>query len=156
MDRDPMQGRGSFPVLLVAPFVLFFFDSLLNYFLIGTSAPLPVNLLVPVFLLPVLIKYGVSVLPLRSGFTLWMLAISFSFMLGLITAPEVNALRVNPALGMFVAYVSGYLVFRWVDEVDTIGQLLMFVVGAYVCVCLIALLKIAPAYFPLERSEERV
>jgi hypothetical protein len=79
-----------------------------------------------------------------------MLAISFSFMLGLITAPEVNALRVNQALGMFVAYVSGYLVFRWVDDVDTIGQLLMFVVGAYVCVCLIALLKIAPAYFPLE------
>ncbi len=150
MDVNNNLRVNSIPVMLVLPFISIFFDSLINYFLVRSGPPLPVNFFSLLLILGALFKYGLKVLPIKSVFTWWMTSISLSFVIGILTAPDIGLIRINQALGMLAAYFGGYLAFRWLSSEDWIAKLFISIVGVYVVVCLLALWKAAPNYFPLD------
>lgn len=129
-------------------------DSLLTYFVKNWTGFLPpVNLLLIVVLLVIVIAWGVrSLLPPANVSILLFIAI-----LATLSARVIhNELSLN-AIGEIVlslaVFLTAFFTFRWSSNAAIFSNLFLVVGISYVVVCTIALLRVAPAIFPLVNAE---
>lgn len=130
-------------------FLLVLFDSLFNYFLQNIGGRLPVNALAAVFLALGAFKFGMR--PLLPPMNI-LLALAFGFlgfMLGVIFIPETSATQVLSIGSAMCGFFIGFLTTRWAKDARIDAIAFSFAGGLYVIVCLLALLEIAPRFFPL-------
>jgi len=125
-------------------------DALINYFLKTFYHRLPVLAVVPLFFIiylmantRLLYKFGISnVAFIALGFV--------GYFIGVITIDDVPSNRILEMLSAFVAWGVGYL---WViqeekGDVDR-WRIVLFLTVIHAAVCIVALIKVAPSYFPI-------
>lgn len=130
-------------------FVLVLFDSLFNYLLRNIGGQLPVNALAAVFLALGTFKFGIRPLlpPMNILFALILGALGF--ILGVIFIPETTATQVLRIGSAMCGFFIGFLTTRWAEDARIDAIAFTLAGGLYVIVCIVALLEIAPRFFPL-------
>ena len=128
-------------------------DALLAYFFRNYSgAGLQVNAILPAFILLLLLANGWrAVVPPATIFLPLVLA-SMSFAIAPLLVPNIPAYRVIELTGALCAFAIGYSYMRWTDDANSFAKLTIIVCGAYVVVCIIALLQLAPNIFPIVKQ----
>ena len=125
-------------------------DSMMTYFsrtFLGTY--LPVSAALPFILLIVVWRWKLSVIlpPPRITAALFIGFVGFS--LGIITQEHEGVVRMGGVVLSVSAFLVGYLAFRWSDSDKAFATIFLWIGGAYVVVCLLALLNVAPSIFPV-------
>ena len=132
-----------------ALFLLVLFDSFFNYFLQNIGGRLPVNALAAVFLVLGAFKFGMRPLLPPMNILLALVFGFLGFMLGVIFISETSATHVLSIGSAMCGFFIGFLTTRWAKDARIDAIAFSFAGGLYVIVCIIALLEIAPRFFPL-------
>jgi hypothetical protein len=150
--RASMKKSARHLTLLAFAWVML--DALLTYFTRTlTGHLLPVNWILPLVLLLILLTGGWRAInpPLHIGMGLAFGILGFSF--GPLLVPEISTYRYVELIGALCAFAIGYSCLRWNSNEQTFVRMFMIISGMYVVISIIALLKIAPAHFPVINAQ---
>lgn len=136
-------------ILLYIPFALIFFDSVLAYFCKPRGIYITGNILTPLFLMVLALKYGLKPFSMPKNIIVWLTLLTISLMLATVTAENIDSHRSIEAIGCSIDFISGYILFKNECSQKRIANFYIFIVSIYVAVCVLALLKVNPALFPL-------
>jgi len=114
---------------------------------------LPVSTVLPVLLLIISLRWGNKfILPPKK----YLIALVMGF-LGVVSGFIVNQEFVLTKIGApFLAvctFMTGYMVFRWIDRKGWVINSVIIICGLYIIVCLIALFGLYPSLFPVINAE---
>lgn len=129
---------------------LILFDSMITYFTRQAFGVLvPVSAAAPFIVGGIVVKWGVRpIIPPR--YISIALGLSLvGFLIGMVSMDEVTIHRFSEIINSLSVFFVGYYCFRWWSDEATYARLFLLVGGAYVIVCLLALLKVAPSVFPI-------
>jgi len=137
-------------ILAKTAFVLITLDSLMTY--IGnelTGSILPVNIIVPPILAILVIVKGKDYLMPNLATTTWLSIAILGFFTGIFTISELGISRLFEIISAVIAFVTGYAFARWVSDEDEAAKPLLLIGIIYTTVCVIAISKLLPQYFPM-------
>lgn len=137
-------------LLITVAFVLIALDSLMTY--TGrqiTGTILPVNMIVPVILAIVFIIKGKDYFLPEKNTLGWLILATLGFSVGLITIPDTGLQRLFEVASAMVAFITGYVFIKWSKDENEVVKPLMIIGLLYTTVCVIAVSKILPQYFPM-------
>jgi len=134
---------------LIITFFIIMFDSLINYFLHTFYHRLPTNALVPITLLLAVQRNGISYLMPSRQYLLALLLGIAGYSLAIVTADLETPYRLVEIGGAVVAFITGYALFKHIDDERLIAKMFMSVSIIYSITCLIALHRWLPNQFPL-------
>ncbi len=144
-----LSERGQTAWLLIQAVLLL--DSMASYFLRNLAGvELPINAVVPLLSVLAMFIWGVRpaippLLPLL-GFLL----LSFAFLSGILFIDEFTFVgRGRTLVSAMTAFIVGYTVARNIVSKDKFARMLLIVGLMYVVVCVIALTKVMPSFFPV-------
>ena len=140
----------SLHILVVIAFVLIALDSFMTY--IGkqiTGTILPVNMIVPVLLAVLLALKGKNYLLPEQKIIMWISIAALGFSVGIITIPNTGLGRLFEIISAIIAFIVGYMFSRWAKDEDQAAKPLLLIGLLYATVCIIAVSKILPQYFPV-------
>jgi len=142
-------GAGYKSTLLALPLCLAVLDAWLSYFLTRAGVPMRVGFLALAALGLCAVLRGPAVFSLRTKYAVPLYGLAVSMLLGVVLVDELGTQRVFQAVGVPVYFLCGYVFFRWTTDVGFTARIL-FVLGIlYVTVCVLAVSRIAPAFFPV-------
>ena len=144
---DP--SREKFTWLAALPFAITFCDSVFSYLLRPFGFTITANALVPLILLALGVFLGISVLRISWAYVLWLGVLVLSLSVAVVTANHVSSHRILEAGGCAVAFYSGYILWRQCSGARQLTVILSGLSLLYVAICVVALLKIDPAHFPI-------
>ncbi|MCW9014364.1 MAG: hypothetical protein OQL06_11320 [Gammaproteobacteria bacterium] len=137
-------------ILATTAFVLITLDSLMVY--IGkqiAATILPVNMIVPLILAILLVIKGKNyLLPDKTNLT-WLAIAVLGFTSGIFTISELGFPRLFEIGSAATAFITGYIFAKWVKDENEAAKPLMLIGVLYTTVCVIAVSKILPQYFPI-------
>lgn len=141
-----MMGNG----VVVAAFVVTMLDSLINYFSMHVGRIVPTNAIVPLLLAVGILRRRLAgrVLPPYYWFALaiWMFGTSLS----VLTVANQTPYRLLEIVGGVVAFLVGYFAVYLEESDKKIATYSVLVAWLYAATCLVALLGLAPVYFPMK------
>lgn len=125
-------------------------DSMMTYFARTVAGVFfPVSIVLPPLIFAFILKWGPrSVLPPKAAVVWLMLSLPF-FVGGMVMRGTTDILLIGAPLLAECAFVVGYFAIRWADSADRYGNVFLAISGAYVAVCIVALLRLDPKVFPL-------
>ncbi len=132
-------------------FGVVFCDSLITYFGSRIGGVQPALIVIILFVTFVLLRGFKSILPTEKVIA-WLSLMLFGFVIGIITAPDIGLWRLPQLISASIAFFIGYNLFRYITDVGKLYWLYFILSFIYISVCVIAVLRIAPHYFPIEVS----
>ncbi len=129
-------------------FLIILTDALLNYFLQTFYTSLPILAIIPVFLVCHIISNPTKIHTIDNNYLVFMGIGFFGYVIGIVTIDDVPLNRFLQIISAFSAWFVGYLWF--VNKKIVNWNSVLFVTCIHSAVCIIALLKISPNYFPTE------
>lgn len=137
-------------VWLMMPFFIAAMDSWINYFTINHLTPFRAGLLSALALAAVSIRFRFKTLKIREGWLFLLALLVLSLGVGAISIDNISASKRLPEMfGIIIYFLCGYTCFRWVKNTKAIQNLFLLIGALYTVVCVIALLRIAPDWFPV-------
>lgn len=136
--------------LLYAGFSWVLLDSMITYFsrtILGVF--LPVSVFLPLFLFVVLIHSGSRIIAPPAYILIACAVGMVGFLAGFVMQGVIDITKLGAPLLAVCAYVIGFSTLRWVRNSEVFVRLCLVVGGAYVLVCVLALLQVAPSIFPV-------
>jgi hypothetical protein len=124
-------------------------DSLTNYFLRIVYRPVPINALVPLFLLGALATNGIGYLVPKPKYLAAILLGVFGYVLAIVFAGE-NMWRLMEIATAIAAFIVGYALFKHTTSEGAVIKLMLLLSLAYGITCLMSLHKYFPALFPVK------
>lgn len=141
--------RASFSWLLAVPFVITFCDSAFSYFMRPLGVTVTANVLIPLVLVYLGLFVGSSILWISRTYVIWLGALVLGLSMAAATADYVSSHRILEASGCAAAFYSGYIFWRQCSEEKRLTLILITLSLLYIAICIVALLKIDPAHFPI-------
>jgi len=132
-------------------FALVVFDSLFTYLLSPYFGLLPVTVIPAALYFIMLVRFGKAVVPSFSVI-LWLVLAYLSFALGIFAIPEFGPSRLLTLSGAIVAFLAGYILFKYPPRPTRLSFFVMGLGGAYAIVGSLALLRVFPEVFPIGLS----
>ena len=132
-------------------FGLVFCDSLITYFGSRTGGIRPALIVIILFSVFVVLKRFKHMLPSETVIA-WLALMVSGFLVGIVTAPDIGMERLPQLVSASIAFFIGNYFFRFNTNERKLYWFLFILSVLYIAVCIIAILKIAPQYFPIEVS----
>lgn len=131
-------------------FAIVVLDSLLTYFGRNfTGLILPVNALLPLWLIIMILHSGIRpAIPPVSSIS-WLSIAVLGFLIGIMIIPENTLSFLFQIATALIAFVIGVAAARWNSNETKVVKLFLTIGGLYVLVCTVALLKLVPSILPL-------
>lgn len=137
-------------ILVVVAFVLIALDSLMTY--IGkqiTGTILPVNIIIPFLIAAIFVIKGKNYILPDKKHMIWLSVAALGLTAGTLTIPNTGIGRLFEVAGALVAFITGYMFSRWAKDEDQAAKPLLLIGLLYTAVCVIAVSKLMPQYFPI-------
>jgi hypothetical protein len=131
-------------------FAIVLMDSLGTYFgqnLVGVA--IPVNALLPLWLLIMIVRVGVKQIIPPMLVVLWLTIAILGFLIGIMIIPEHDSFLLFKISTALVAFIIGFGSGRWNSDEGNFIKLFLVIGGGYVLICAIAVLKLAPSILPV-------
>lgn len=123
-------------------------DAWLHYF-IGRYVSIRVGTFALVALAMSVFILGPKVVRLRDRWVLCMLGMILALLMGVALAPDISTQRLYQIAGVIVYFLCGYIFSRWTRDHKVVQDTFLVIGTLYVSVCVVALLKIWPVWFPV-------
>ncbi|MFW0776165.1 MAG: hypothetical protein ACN2B6_00395 [Rickettsiales bacterium] len=136
-------------ILLFLPFSVAFLDTFFNYFLTNISIQFRVGILSLGAVGIVFLILGAKVFRISEKWILSIFFIQLSFLIGIFTAPDIGPARAFQIISISIYFYCGYLAFRWTNNTRLTQNIMIILSSVYITVCVLALLKVNPAIFPV-------
>ncbi len=149
--RNIISGDGKWDLFSAVLFGLVFCDSLITYFGSRFGGIRPAIITLILFLIFVSLRKFDHVLP-RKSVLIWMGVMIAGFLIGVVTAHDVGFERIPQLVSACVAFFVGFTFFKYTANEKNVYTFFLILSALYIIVCLLAVLKIAPQYFPIEVS----
>lgn len=149
-DTAGSAGRRPGELALMLLFGVVLLDSMESYLLLHIAhVSFPVNAVVPALMLLVALRWGAGLFVPPPIVILELIVLIGAFLVGVIFGDIYGWERMLPIGGMVAAFLIGFAAGRWIQDVNAFATVLLVVGSIYSVVCIIALLKLIPDYFPI-------
>lgn len=136
-------------ILLAVPFMTTVLDALMSYFLASMGWSFRVGLITLAALVVVGLATGLRAFRIRDVWVFSLVALCIVLLWGVALIDDLGTERIFKLAGIPIYFMAGYVFCRWVKN-PAVTQSVFLVVGAlYVVTCIIALMRIWPAAFPV-------
>ena len=149
--NEIIDKNGKWSLFSAVLFGLVFCDSLITYFASRIGGVRPALIILILFAVFALLKGYKKILPSERVMG-WLALMVFGFLMGIVSAPDIGIQRLPELASAVIAFLIGYYFFRFNTDVNKIYWFLFILSALYTSICVLAILRVAPQYFPIEVS----